>query len=173
MTRRKIKPSRIILIAILILGVVLAIWYFARPKVAAPKVTTVTKAEASPATDPNKSDPTMDKKTTSIATTPTTSSQTLSIVISRPVNKDTVPLAEGIEVRSVISGATSGSCTLKGTGPNGKAISRTATMSPQTSYGSCSFDVASSEVTAGEWSLTLAASSGSAIGSSSFMVTVQ
>lgn len=170
MTKRKTKPTRIILIALLLLGVVLAIWYFTRPKASAPKVASITKTETSSTTDPNKSDPTLDKKTT---TTTAASSQTLSIVISRPVNNDTVPLVEGIEVRSVISGATSGSCSLTGTGPNGKTISKTTTMAPQTSYGSCSFDVASSEVAAGEWSLTLTATSGSATGKSSFKVMVQ
>lgn len=173
MTKRKTKPTRILLIALLILGVVLAIWYFTRPKVSAPKVTSITKTETTSTTDPNKSDPTLDKKTASTNTSTSTTPSSLSIVISRPVNNDTLPLAEGLEVRSVVSGATSGTCKLTGTGPGGKSISKTTTMTPQTSYGSCSFDVPSSEVVAGEWNLTLTATSGSATGTSSLKVTVQ
>lgn len=154
----------------------LGVWYAiaaqSSPKKTA-ATTTTTKTDVASTDDANKNDPTLDQKKASSTTPAATPSKTLYLTISRPVNNDTVPLAEGIEIRSVITGATSGTCNVTATGPNGKTITKTATITAQPSYGSCSVDIASSEVVAGTWQVSMTATSADASGTANFTVKVQ
>lgn len=175
MPKSKTKRTKIILALTAVVVVGTGVWYATRAKTAPAKVassqTEATKSDAN--TDAaNKNDPTMDKKSQT-TTTASSSSKTLSVTISRPVNNDTLPLAEGIEIRSVISGATSGTCSVTATGPGGKTVTKNATIAAQPSYGSCSIDIASSEVVAGEWQVVLTATSGDASGKANVKVKVQ
>ncbi len=178
MAKTKSKRSRIILITLLLLGVVLAVWYVTRPKAAAPKVASTQSTGTSASnTDSKKTDATIDKDkdapATSSNTTTSSSNNKLYIVVNRPVNNDTLKLADGIQVRSTVTGATSGTCSLKLTGPNNKTVNKSASITAQTSYGSCSFDVAGSELSAGEWTMTLTATSGDANATYTAKVTMQ
>lgn len=177
MAKTKMNRKRIILMAVIVAVAGLGVWYATRAKSSPAKTasTASTETKTDVNTDEaNKNDPTLGgKANTSSDTTTASNSKNLAIVISRPVNNDTVPLAEGIEVRSVISGTTSGNCTLTATGPNGKTVTKTAKIVAQTSYGSCSIDVTSSEVVAGEWQIALTATSDDSTAKANFTVKVQ
>lgn len=178
MAKTKSKRSRIVLIAASLLLVGLGVWYATRAKSSTPKTASTSsvdsKTDTSSSDQANKNDPTLDKKNqTTPATTAPAQAKKLYITVSRPVNNDMLPLAEGIEIRSVISGATSGTCNVVATGPGGKTVTKSASLTAQTSYGSCSIDIASSQVVAGEWQVAMTVTSGSATGSANFKVTVQ
>jgi hypothetical protein len=173
MTKHKSNRKRIALIAAILVVAGLGVWYATRPKAVAPKVGLTATTDAKVNTDEaNKNDPTLNKKTAS-TTTPAAQSTNLSITVNRPVSGDTLPLSEGIELRSTVSGATSGACILTGSGPSGKTFTKNTTIAAQSSYGSCSFDVPGSELAAGEWNLTLSASSGNGSGKTTLKVTMQ
>ena len=174
MTKTKSTAKRFKTIGIIAVVTLFAtgIWYATRPKASAPQVASTTQVDTKKTDDANKNDPTLDRKTAS-TTTPATQATTLNITVNRPVSGDTLPMSEGIELRSTVSGATSGTCTLTGSGPNGKTIAKNTTIAAQPSYGSCSFNVPGSELAAGEWSLTLSANSGSGSGKTTLKVTMQ
>lgn len=178
MPKPKSKRNRILLIVAILVVVGLGVWYMAQGKSSSKKTasttTEETKSDASASTDDlNKNDPTLDQKTTPTTTTSSTTSQTLAITVSRPVNNDTLPLSEGIEIRSVISGATSGTCSVTATGPGGKTVTKSAAITAQTSYGSCSIDIPSSQVVAGDWQIAMTVTSGNSTGKANFKVTLQ
>lgn len=155
----------------------LGIWYAVQatssPKKAASTTAAEEKENQQNTDDLNKNDPTMNKKVASTTTTTASTSQNLTITVSRPVNNDTLPLSEGIEIRSVISGATSGTCKVTATGPGGRTITKNVSIVAQPSYGSCSVDITGSEVVAGEWQVAMTATSGNSTGKANFKVTVQ
>jgi len=172
MTKHKSKRKRIALIATLLVVAGLGVWYVTRPKASAPKVSTIVDVGNQNTDELNKNDPTLDQKT-GPTTTPAAEAKTLNVTVSRPVNNDKLPLTEGIELRSVVSGATSGTCTLALAGPSGRTLSKTSPITAQPSYGSCSFDVPGAELAAGQWSLALTANASGATGKTSLKVTVQ
>lgn len=173
MVKTKYKRRRIILIALLLIGVVLAIWYFTRPKAVAPKVASTQTKSAASTTDTKKSDTTIDKDAPAKTEPSSTTSNNLYIMVNRPVNNDTLKMADGIQFRSTISGANSGSCSLTAVGPSNKTVTKSGAMVTQTSYGSCNFDIASSEVVAGDWTLTLTATAASTTSKATIRVAVQ
>lgn len=178
MKKPKSNRNRILLIAAILAVAGLGVWYMAQGKSSSKKTASTTseetKTDASSSTDDlNKNDPTLDQKTTSATTTSSTPKQTLAITVSRPVNNDTLPLSEGIEIRSVVSGATSGTCMVTATGPGGKTVTKSAAVTAQTSYGSCSIDIARSQVVAGDWQVAMTVTSGSSTGKANFKVTLQ
>ena len=178
MAKSKSKRSRIVLIAAILVVAGLGIWYYAtQAKKSTVNKTTpaTTETKKVAETDATKTDATIDKDAPASSSTTTTSSSNnkLYIVVNRPVNNDIIKLADGIQVRSTVTGATSGTCSLKLAGPNGKNVNKSASIMAQTSYGSCSFDVAGSELSAGQWTLTLTAASGDANASYTAKVTMQ
>lgn len=176
MPKYKSKRFKIALAAAVVAVIGFGVWYGTQGKsTSTQKASTKTEATQTPAKtdEANKNDPTMDKKGQATATTTSTASKLLTITISRPVNNDTLPLAEGIEIRSVISGASSGTCSATATGPGGKIVTKNASITAQTSYGGCSIDIPSSEVVAGEWQVALTATSGDATGKANSRVKVQ
>lgn len=177
MTKRKTKASRIVLIAAILAVAGLGVWYATRAKSSptAKKTTPTTETKQAASTDTAKTDVTIDKDAPAKTETTSTdsSAKTLYIVVNRPVNNDSVMLADGIALRSTITGTTSGTCTLALVGPGGKTVNRSTSIAAQPSYGSCSFDVAGSELTAGDWNLTLTATSGSSTGKATLKVTVK
>lgn len=174
MTKHKSRSKRLKTIGIIAVVALFAlgIWYATRPKASAPKVASATATDGKKTDDANKNDPTLDKKTAS-TTTPAAQATTLNITVNRPVSGDTLPMSEGIELRSTISGATSGTCALTGSGPGGKTFTKSASIAAQSSYGSCSFNVPGSELAVGEWNLALSATSGSGSGKTTLKVTMQ
>lgn len=177
MPKSKSKRNRIVLVAAILAVAGFGVWYAVAARSTSNKTTTAkseatTTAEAEQADDLEKPTATTnasgDKTTASSST-----SQNLPITVSRPVNGDTLPLAEGLEVRTVISGATSGTCNLSASGPNGKSVTKSVSIAAQPSYGSCSIDIPSSQVSAGEWQVTVTATSGNSTGKTNFKVTLQ
>jgi len=169
MSKHKPKRLKIALIVAAVLVVALGIWFATQATRSSKKTAstkTVSTEEAKKADELKK--PT---ETTNASGDSTPSAETsinnLAIVINRPVNGDTLPLSEGIQMRVTISGSSSktGTCTVTATGPNGQKVSKTASFEPQTSYSSCALDIPSNQLTAGVWTTSLVASSGGATSS--------
>lgn len=176
MTKPKSKRNRILLIAAILVVAGLGIWYVMTAKVSPKKSTTATTEEKktqAETDDLNKNDPTMNQKTSANTTTSSSANQNLAITVSRPVNNDTLPLSETLEIRSVISGATSGTCNLTASGPNGKSVTKSVGVTAQPTYGSCSIDIANSELAVGDWQIAMMVTSGSNTGKTNFKVTLQ
>lgn len=176
MPKSKSKRNRIVLIAAIAAVAGLGVWYAMAARTSPKKSSTAateekkTQAETD---DLNKNDPTMNQKTSANTTTSSSTNQNLAITVSRPVNNDTLPLSETLEIRSVISGATSGTCNLTASGPNGKSVTKSVSVMAQPTYGSCSIDIASSELSAGDWQIAMTVTSGSNTGKTNFKVTLQ
>lgn len=177
MTKKKTKTILRFLLVAAIIAVCFGIWYMTRAKSSTPKATTPsTSTESSskstttkPATQNN------DNGVTDKGQPPQSDSNQsteLSITISRPVNNDLFSLNNGVQVRSVINGASSANCTLLMNGPGGAVINKTASMVMQTSYGSCSFNISSRDLTVGDWSIKLSAVSGNSTASDSKTIKV-
>lgn len=164
MPKLKTKRTKIILAVAAIAVVGLGVWLAMRANNPSKKVAStqpVSTAEAEKANDFDKPTATTNA---SGDTNPSaeTSINNLSIVINRPVNGDTLPLSEGIEMRVTISGSNSktGTCTVVATGPSGQKVTKTADFTPQSSYSSCSLDIPGSQLSAGQWTTSLTATSG-------------
>ncbi len=179
MAKHKSKRKRIALIVAVLVVAGLGVWYVTRAKSSstAKKTTpTTTETKQTASTESTKTDATIDKDApakTETASATDSSNKTLYIVVNRPVNNDSIMLADGIALRSTITGATSGTCTLALVGPGDKTVSKSTSIAAQPSYGSCSFDVTGSELTMGDWNLTLTATSGSSTGKATLKVTVK
>lgn len=176
MAKSKSKRSRVFLIAAIIIVAGLGVWYATRAKsTSTAKKTTPTTTETKKAAEANtaKTDATIDKDApaTSSNTTTSSSNNKLYILVNQPVK--TADLNKDMAVRSTISGATSGTCTLQLVGPNNKTISKTTDITAQTSYYSCSFDIPQANLAAGEWTLNLTATSGDANATYTAKVTMQ
>ncbi len=165
MKKSKTKRSRIALIAAIVVVVIFGAWYVAanrssKKATVASKDTAKTSTEVAKADDLNKPTDNTDASGDTTTTAAATTSSNLSVVVNRPVNGDTLPLSEGIEFRSTITGATSGTCTLNLTGPNGQKLTKSANLTIQNSYSSCSINVPGGELVAGSWTLSFTAKSG-------------
>lgn len=176
MPKSKSKRNKIVLLTTIIVVAALGIWYALAAQSSSKKATTA-KQETKTAAEVEKSDdlskPTDTTNASGDTTTSSSNNQNLSITVSRPVNGDTLPLSENLEIRTVISGATSGTCNLSASGPNGKSVTKSVSIAAQPSYGSCSIDIASSQLSAGEWQIAITATSGSSTGKTNFKVTLQ
>lgn len=168
---KKLNNKRSILLATAAVLLIAGGAYALYSRSSAPKKTTTTskteptqtqKDEANNLDKPNE-DATPSKATTtetkgSVATTPS-----FSLIMTQPAGSDEVVAKDGtLRVRTAISGASSGSCSLVLTGPGGQKITKSANFAPQTSYSSCSFDVAGNQLAVGAWKLSLQATSGGA-----------
>lgn len=165
MPKTKSKRNRIVLAAATVAILGAGIWYFVAAKPASQKAVSKTDAkttaEVAKADDLDKPTDTKDASGDTKTTTPATSAAGLNVVVNRPVNGDTLPMSEGIEFRSTITGATSGSCTLNLTGPSGQKVTKSASLAAQNSYSSCSINVPGSDLAVGQWTLSFTAKSGS------------
>ncbi len=166
MSKHKSKRIKIILVVAAVLVVGLGTWLAVRVKDSSKKTAstkTVSTEEAKKADELKK--PT-DTTNASGDTTPSaeTSINNLAIIINRPVDGDTIPLSEGIEMRVTVSGSSSktGSCTVVATGPSGQKVTKSADFVAQTSYSSCAIDFPGSQLSAGVWTTSLTATSGGA-----------
>jgi len=148
-----------------VLLVALGIWYATRPKVQAPKAST-SQTSSKEAEQSNKLTKPSDTTNASGDSTPSaeTSINNLAIVINRPVNGDSLPLSEGIDMRVTVSGSSSksGTCTVTATGPSGQKVTKSAEFTPQTSYSSCTIMIPSSQLATGTWTTSLVVTSGGA-----------
>ena len=168
MKKSKSKRKRILLIAAILVVAGLGIWYMmaaqSSDKKADDKKEVKTEAEIAKADDLNKptdgKNASGDATASTTTTSPATSTSNLNVVINRPVNGDTLPMSEGIELRSTITGASSGTCTLNLTGPNGQKVTQSANLTAQNGYSSCSINVPGSQLAVGSWTLSFTAKSG-------------
>lgn len=164
-TKRSRRILKILLIAGAALLVAGAVWYGTQPKKQDGKKVASTQAvSAKEATDANKlAKPTDTKNASGDATTSAaTSTSNMTLIVSRPVNGDKLPLSEGIQMRVMVTNSSSktGTCNLTATGPSGQKVSKSADFTSQPSYSSCAIDIPGSQLVAGEWSLSLTATSG-------------
>ena len=171
---RKTKTKRNLIISVTALSVLIiaavGVWYATRPKPKTSTTRSVTKQEAEDANKLQKPTDTKnasgDSTTTAVTNTSAASSaDNIYVVISRPFttaeHPATVSKSGTLEFRSTITGASSGSCTLKLTGPSAQTMSKTATLVYQNNYTSCSIDVPGSQLATGDWTLSLTVTSGS------------
>lgn len=162
MKKNKNKLVRVLLVITVIGLAGVALWFFTRPKPSTTAVTPKTTEETKTVTtaSDNLSKPTA---TTNASgdTTAAASSSTLAAVINSPVNGDTIKLADGLSFRSMITGATTGTCTLTLTGPNSQQITKNMNFTYQNNYSSCNVNISSGELEVGDWKLELVAKSGS------------
>lgn len=166
MSKHKSKRLKIALVVAAVLVVALGIWFAVQARSSSSKkasTRSVTKEEAKEADKLTK--PT---ETTNASGDVTPSAETsinnLAIIISRPVDGDTIPLSEGIEMRVTVSGSSSktGSCTVVATGPSGQKVTKSADFVAQSSYSSCALDIPASQLSTGTWTTSLTATSGGA-----------
>jgi len=163
-TKRSRRILKIVAIVAALLFVVAAVWYGTRPKKQdAKKVASTQAVSTKEANEADKlSKPTETKNASGDATTSaTTSTSTMTLIVSRPVNGDKLPLSEGIAMRVMVTNTTSqtGNCNLTATGPSGQTVAKSADFTTQPSYSACAIDIPGSQLVAGQWSLSLTATS--------------
>lgn len=164
MPKTKSKRNRIVLITAIVAVLGAGIWYFTAAKPASQKAVSKTDskatAEVAKADDLDKPTDTKDASGDAKTTTATTSAANLGVIVNRPVNGDTLPMSEGIEFRSTITGTTTGSCMLNLIGPSGQKLTKNANLTAQNGYASCAINVPGSELVTGVWTLSFTATSG-------------